>query len=252
MRRVAYPLLLLLLCCGLVGGCATSHASKEQKEKQARLHFQLGVDALQKGLLPKAFDELMQADKLHPNQPEVLDALAYAWRLRGNTDKAETLYKRSLRIRSRPETHNNYANLLIELHRYDEAVRQARLALADPRYRNQHLALMNLGDALLAQGHAEEALSAYQKAKLLRPEDTLPTLREAKVYLSMGKPRYAEALLKTTLRKKPQSRELTQMLVSILSKTQPALAKAYLIQFKDHATDEMDKAWAEEQMEKLP
>ncbi|RMG91447.1 MAG: tetratricopeptide repeat protein [Zetaproteobacteria bacterium] len=250
MRR--FVAAVLLLCFGFIGGCAVSHISKEQQEKQARLHFQLGVDALQKGLLPKAFDELMQADRLRPNQPEILDALAYAWRLRGEVNKAETFYKRSLRIKSRPETHNNYANLLIELHRYDEAVKQARQALADPRYRNQHLALMNLGDALLAQGHAEEALSAYQKAKLLRPEDSLPTLKQAKAYLSIGKPRYAEALLKTALRENPQSRELTEMLVSILSKNQPALAKAYLIRFRDNATDEMDKAWAEEQMEKLP
>ncbi len=241
------PLFLLVVIPALLlAGCASKTGADQQLlEKQADIHYRLGVDALQKGALPKAFEELMLSDKLRPNQPNVLDALAYAWRLRGETGKAEALYKKSLRIQSRPETHNNYANLLLELKRYEAAAKQAQLALADPRYRNQHLALMNYGDALLGLQQYDEAIKQYRLAATLRPDDVQPLIREAHAYALMQHPDYAIALLESLNRQNPTHREIVEMLVTLLHQQgETKAAVSYLTAFRDRTPDALDRAWA--------
>jgi len=243
MFRYLLSFILILL---LLGGCAgTPSPNHQQLEKQADIHFRLGVDALQKGALPKAFEELMLSDKLRPNQPEVLDALAYAWRLRGETGKADALYRKSLRILSRPETHNNYANLLVELGRYKEAAAQARQALADPRYQNQHLALMNYGDALLGLQEYDKAIKQYRLAASLRPDNAQPLIKEAHAYALMQHPDYAIALLESLNRQYPDRRDIVEMLVMLLHQQgEPEKAAMYLTSFRDRTANALDRAWA--------
>ena len=127
--------LTLLLVMALTA-CSTA-AKIDDPDKQARLaniHYRLGIDALGKqGMLPKAFHELIKSDELLPDQPEVLDALAYAWLLRGNMKKSETYYLRAMKHHAVAATYNNYANLLNRMKRYKEAEKAARKALDDPR-----------------------------------------------------------------------------------------------------------------------
>ncbi|RMH59290.1 MAG: hypothetical protein D6678_08000 [Zetaproteobacteria bacterium] len=232
----------------MMGGCATTDALS-QRERQAELHYRLGVDALNKGMLPKAFDELMRADKLQPNRAEVVDALAYAWRLRGDLDKAEALYRKALRLRDRPETHNNYANLLLAMKRYQEAAAQAKLALDDPRYRNQHLALMNHGDAMLALGRYAEALKDYRLAEQFRPDAIEPILKEAHAYALMQRPYYARALLESLLRRAPTNRSVVAALVELLrAQGDVGMARAHLLRYRELAHDPLDRAWADDQL----
>ncbi len=60
---IMHPILksvLALYCALALCACATSTQKEvRQKEELAKLHYQIGIDALHKGNLPKAFDELM-------------------------------------------------------------------------------------------------------------------------------------------------------------------------------------------------
>jgi len=239
----------------LLAGCAGGKkVSDVQRDKQAAIHYELGIDALNKGLLPKAFDELMQSDAAKPNQAEVQDALAYCWRLRGDMKKAEKLYRKSLYIDSKaPATHNNYASLLLQMKRYPDAEKEARKALEDPRYPNQHLAYMNLGDALLAQDHFNEAIDAYRQAGSFIPGDPLPKLKEAEAYVRYDRLNYAEALLSTLLRDQPDTRDAVEMLVNLQRKqgNLPA-ARQTLQTFADKTGNALDRAWAKDELDKMP
>jgi len=246
-----FTLAVALLLTGCAGGKKVSDA---QLEKQAQIHYELGIDALNKGLLPKAFDELMQSDAAKPNQAEVLDALAYCWRLRGDLDKADKMYRKALRIDSRsPATHNNYASLLLQMKRYPDAEKEARKALEDPRYPNQHLAYMILGDALLEQDHFNEAIDAYRRAGSFIPGDPLPQLKEAEAYVRYDRLNYAEALLSSLLREQPDSRDAVEMLVNLQRKqgNLPS-ARQTLQSFVNKARNELDRAWAKDELDKLP
>ena len=245
-------LVLITLAALVLTGCASNHKRSEQQEKLAKLHYQLGVDALSKGILPKAFDELMESNELRPNQPEVLDALALAWLLRGDMKKSEEFYRKSLRIKPMASTQNNYANLLNKLERYPEAEEMARLALDDPRYPNQDLAFINLGDALLGQGKLEEAVHSYGQAQIFNSSSLLPQLKTANAYTQHSRFNEAEVLYRTLLQKQKDNRAIIEGMLEMLKKqNRLAEARRLLRDFSQNSSSALDQAWVRDELERL-
>jgi len=211
------------------------------------------MDALGKqGMLPKAFDELMESNSLLPNQPHVLDALAYAWVLRGDLATAESLYLKALRYGSAASIHNNYASLLNRLKRYKEAEQHAKKALDDPRYPNQDLAFINLGNALLGQQQYAQAATTFQQAKMFNPSSSIADIRLATAYAQQHKLREARLLFEMIMHQQPNNRTAVEGLLAVLQE-QHKRNQAYKIlhQFSQHATSPLDKAWALNELDKL-
>ncbi len=244
--------LFLILSLSLaLSGCGAKQDPAKQ-EKLARLHYQMGIDALNKGLLPKAFKELLESDQIRPGQPEVEDALAYAWRLRGDLQKSEHYYRKSLSHAKRASTMNNYASLLIQMQQYEKAEKLLRQALEDPSYPNQDLVFINLGDALLEQGRFNDAIEAYRRAQRFRPEQILPRIKEAEAYIRFNRLNYARALYETLLRKNRDARPVAQGLLRVLIKQNDLPAARQMLRRFIHDTDnELDRAWARDELEKL-
>jgi len=244
---------LLILITITASGCAGTQKQTEHDERLAETHYKLGLDALGKeGMLPKAFEELMKSDALRPNQPEVLDALAYAYLLRGNTVKAESFYKRAMQHDAGSATKNNYANLLNRTGRFKEAEKMARAALADPRYPNQDYAFINLGDALLGQKQATGAIKAYHQAQTFSPDSQLPKIKIANAYAQDNQLNKARLLYQALYNKNNSNRTIVEGLLAILkqqgSKSQ---ARQMLESFNQNATSVMDRAWALDELEGL-
>ncbi|HKI61465.1 MAG TPA: tetratricopeptide repeat protein [Mariprofundaceae bacterium] len=245
------PILLICLCLALAA-CGSNKHVNEKNQKISRIHYELGIDALNKGLLPKAFKELIEADKSMPNQAKVEDALAYAWRLRGDLKKSETYYKKALSHSAQASTQNNYGSLLIQMKRYKEAEIQLRKALQDPTYPNQNLVYLNLGDALLEQEDFNGAINAYRQAKRFQPEDIRPQIKEAKAYIRYNRLNYARALYETLLRRNSGNRAIAEGLLDVLKKQNDlSAARDMLKTFRQHATSDLDKAWALDESERL-
>jgi len=245
---------LLMFAVFALTACASNPAKHEvDKEKLAHIHYQLAIDALGKeGMLPKAFDELMQSNALHPNQPEVLDALAYAWLLRGDTDKSEQFYKKALHHGGSAATQNNYANLLNRLQRFEEAEVMARKSLDDPRYPNQDLAFINLGDALLGQQKFDQAIHAYSQAKMFNPNSGRTEAKLANTYFLQGRLNEAAVLYHGLLRKEPGNRNIVEGLVEVLKKqNRQSEARMVLQDFSRKSSSSLDKAWAMDKIGQL-
>lgn len=244
--------LLLLLSTMLLHGCGGPKKDPVKVDKRAELHYQVGIDALHKNQLPKAFDELMKSDALRPGHPEVLGALAYAWRLRNNYEQSERYYKMALRAGGGASTHTNYGSLLLQMGRYKEAEAQLRKALQDPRYRNQHIAFINLGDALLAQDRFDEAVDAYRQAKIINPHQDASRLKEAQAYVKYDRLNYAQALYETLLREYPADRNVLEGLLGVLKKRGDIPSqRQHLKTFREASKSELDKAWAADELERL-
>lgn len=249
-RYLSFSLTAMLLFSGCVSN--TQH-EEDKQEKLAHIHYQLGIDALGKeGMLPKAFDELIRSNEIMPNQPLVLDALAYAWLLRGDMKKSETFYQQALKHGGRAATQNNYANLLNKMQRFDEAETMAKKSLDDPRYPNQDLAFINLGDALLGQEKYNQAIQAYHQAQLFNPNSTLPESKLANAYFVQNRLHEAATLYKILLRKQPGNRATVSALVDVLIKqNKSSEARQHLRQFSDRSNSSMDKAWAMDKIGQL-
>ncbi|ATX79884.1 Tfp pilus assembly protein PilF [Mariprofundus aestuarium] len=251
--RKGFTTTLLILLVIALTGCAGNQKQRDQDHKLADTHYRLGLDALQKeGMLPKAFEELMKSNKLRPNQPVVLDALAYAWLLRGNLDKSELYYKRALKYGAASATKNNYANLLNKLERFEEAEKMARSALDDPRYPNQDLAFINLGDALLGQKKSADAIQAYRQAQVFSPDSMLPEMKMANAYARDNRLNEARLLYQALYSKNNSNRSIVEGLVEVLKKQRAtAHARQLLQEFSQSANSVLDKAWAIDELERL-
>jgi Ca-activated chloride channel homolog len=71
-----------------------------------------------------------------------------------------------------PELHYNIGNVLFRKKEYDKAVEEYLRAQAAPDSVLSQAALYNRGNALMAQGHVEDAIKAYVQALRARPDDT--------------------------------------------------------------------------------
>ena len=246
-----------VLVLALTAGCQSSGEKKQvanDKEKRAAFHYRLGIDALHKGLLPKAFEELLLSEQINPKNPETLDAIAYAWRLRGNTKQSKDYYERAIDHDAGSATHNNYGSLLIEMGEYKKAEKHLKIALEDPRYRNQSLAFVNLGDAYVGMKKLEDAVRSYRKAQMLAPNWVHPQLREASAYAAFNRYNYAQALYETVLRKEPANQPAMIALIALVkekTKAKDGVLKKYLNEFIKNTTDEMQKAWAKDELASL-
>lgn len=246
--------LIFVTAAALLGGCSGSRdTDDETQQRRAKLHYQIGLDALQKNQLPKAFEELMLAEKIDPEMPEALDTLGYAWRLRGNQKKSEEYYKRAIRAGSGSISHTNYGSLLIEMKRYAEAKENLEKALKDPRYHGQFIANVLLGDANMGLEKYEEAMDAYRQAGRLNPNQTLTRIKEAKVFIALEKPNFALALYETMLREDPTNRGALEGALELYAlQKERTLARYHLQNFISHpSVSKQDRAWATSELVKL-
>ena len=253
-RTPVITLTLLIASTLLLTGCqsAASKAYDENQVKKAKVHYQLGLDALSKNQLPKAFEELMLSDKINPNQPETLSLLAYSWNLNGDMKKSELYYKRAIQAGGGPAVHNNYGTLLLELKRFDEAKKQLEKALEDPRYRNQYKARINLGDALMGLKQYDEAIKVYRNADRFGSRQILSRIKEAQAYVASDRLNNARTLYETMLRENPKNRAVMEGLLEVLKlqKDYPA-ARTRLRMFRDQPASKLDRAWASDELDKL-
>ena len=246
------PLLCLAMPAIMLGGCAGKHENPAQVAKRAEIHFQLGVDAINRGNLPKAFDELLTAEKLDPKRADIQAMLGYAWMLRGDMDKAETWFKRAVRHHPDSSIWTNYGVLMLRMKKPKRAEEYFRKALDDPRYPHPDIAYIDLGDALLMQGRFNEAIAAYRQARAINPLQEFSRLKEADAYLRYDRPAYARALYETILRDKPGYRPALEALIALLRKEgDMAEVRARLEEFRKRTSNPLDKAWASDELRKL-
>ncbi len=253
MKNILYISLFFSLLFTL-GGCQTTAEKKlnDNADKRAMLHYQLGLDAIHKGLISKAFEELYLSDKIRANQPDTLDAIAYAWRLRGDNKKAESFYKRAIKHNAGPATYNNYGSLLVETGRYKKALNILNQALEDPRYRNQALVFINMGDAYVGLKDLDNAVRSYRKAGMLSAHKTYTQLKEAAAYKAFNRLNYAQALYETILHQEPANQEALQELIILLKANgKRQLLRHYIQTFIQKSSNKLQQTWAKDELLKL-
>jgi len=238
----------------MLSGCqsAAKHEDPVKQAKSADFHYQLGLDALGKNNMPKAFDELFMAQQMAPERADILDAIGIAWWKRGDLDTAEKYYEKALQHSPAAATYYNYGGLLLQKGLSERAEAFFRRALEDPRYRNPYLANIGLGDALQAQDRFDEAIDAYRQARVMNPRQELSRLKEAQAYERTNRDNYAKAIYEAILRERPGNRPAMQGLLALLKKNGHVdNARIRLKKFSKHARNPEDTAWGEDELQKL-
>jgi len=154
--------LLLGVAIALVAapGCATNKPDPEleQRLKQAKSHFEIGVDHLDNGRYALGIREFLVAESFDPRNAKIQVGLAEAYMHKGKIEEAEAHLLRALDLY--PDFHDarlSLSALYIMSGREAEAAVQARMLVDDPTFPATWRALTNLGLAELAQGNNAEA-----------------------------------------------------------------------------------------------
>lgn len=152
--------MLLLSCAG----------PSPDRRKEASARMQMGVTYLEQRNLPAAMRELTRASELDPRNPEIDMTLGLAYQTRGDLGKAEEHFRRAIAKRPEyPEARNNLGNLLSQLGRGDEAIREYRKAASDVLYPTPEFAYYNMGREYHRRKDLEKAEAMHRKAIALNP-----------------------------------------------------------------------------------
>jgi type IV pilus assembly protein PilF len=157
-----FCLLLSTLAVSLFVGCATN----EKKLKSALLHEELGVSELEAGQYPQALQELLTANQLAPDNPEILNNLGLAYYVRGKYFEAIENISKALKYKpSFSEARNNLGRVLIDSGKYDQAQSELQRVAVDLTYPTPEKVQTNLGllyikknDLKLAKTHLLKAI----------------------------------------------------------------------------------------------
>lgn len=180
-RPIPFMLAALLL---LATGCALSQGEKNR----SIYHYQMGQSFYAENNYTGALLELTEAEKLTPEDPELLNLLGLTYFRKGHYDLAEAKYLKALDERpGYSEARNNLGVNYLEMKRWDEAIAQFKLVQDDIFYQGQDGAAINLGLAYLGNGDYQQALSVLRAAVGKNSSDPRARLNLGRVYFALEK-----------------------------------------------------------------
>ncbi|MBN2359709.1 MAG: tetratricopeptide repeat protein [Deltaproteobacteria bacterium] len=161
--------LLVLVLAFAAGGC--KHVSPEDA-KRAQDSTAIAVEHMNGGRYREALAELLKAEQLNPEDPEIQYALGltYLYGFKRYQDSRQHL-ERALEMRPEfSEAENVYGVTLLEEGRYQEAIPHFERAMSNLLYVTPQYAEQNLGWALHKIGRSEEGFAHLQHAVQEAPE----------------------------------------------------------------------------------
>lgn len=174
------PVVVLLLA----SGCALSQAEKNR----SIYHYQMGQSFYAESNFTGALQELTEAEKLSPKDPELLNLLGLTYFRKGRFDLAEAKYLKALDQRENySEARNNLGVNYLEMKRWDDAIAQFKRVQDDIFYQGQDNATINLGLAYLGKADYPQALSVLRALVSKNGNDPRTRLNLGRVYFAMDK-----------------------------------------------------------------
>lgn len=170
-------LLLVAAFSLLLGGCTTLSSTG----KTASYHFQMGLSYLGEMNYTAALQELLEAEKLDADNPEVLYNLGLAYLGKRRPDLAVPKFTRAVNLKpSYSAARNDLGVALLELKQWDQAIQQFKVVKDDLLYAQHEYARINLGLAYLGKGDYPKALEELQAVRSIAPRNPV-------VYVAIGR-----------------------------------------------------------------
>jgi type IV pilus biogenesis/stability protein PilW len=229
MRRPLGVAIAVCLILAALLGCAEDRAATKKK---AEAKQSLGLTLIQGGQIDAGLNELKEAARLDPENAEIQNATALAYRDMGNTKEAIRHFHDALALKPNfPDAENNLGTVYLMLHEWDKAIQHFEKAAHNVSYRTPYMAYTNIGYAYHHMGQFQKAIEYYQKAiehwaryspaydnmglayEMLgeseraveaSPSSPLPHLHLARLYLNLSMIREASESLNEVIRLDPQ------------------------------------------------
>ena len=187
MKSIFYPIAAMLLLL-TVSGCVSGRGQSNSKPNPALYHYQMGLSYLGERNYSSALFDLTEAEKLDPENPDVLYNLGLAFIGKKRPDLAEArLLKAILMKPGFSVARNDLGVAYLDLKRWDSAIQQFKIVKDDLFYDNSENASINLGLAYLGKGDYPKALEELQAVAALNPRNPVVRLSLGRVWFAMDK-----------------------------------------------------------------
>jgi type IV pilus assembly protein PilF len=169
-RKTAVFRAAMLALIVLVSACASTGASRVDKERAADVNAQLGNGYLAQGNFELAKNKFEKALQQNPNQASAHAGYGLMWGHLGDNSKAEKHFKKALSVDPRnSEILNNYGTYLCSRGEFEKAEKQFMAALNDPLYQTPEYAYTNAGRCSTLNSEFDKAEAFFGKALQLNP-----------------------------------------------------------------------------------
>jgi tetratricopeptide (TPR) repeat protein len=169
----------------IVSGCVSGRGQNDTKPNPASYHYQMGLSYLGERNYTSALIDLTEAEKLDPENPDVLYNLGMALIGKKRPDLAEAKLLKAILLKPAfSVARNDLGVAYLDLKRWDSAIQQFKIVKDDLFYDNSENASINLGLAYLGKGDYPKALEELQGVAALNP-------RKLEVRLSLGRVLFA-------------------------------------------------------------
>ena len=193
-----------LLATLLVAGCATGGAMKNE----ASYRFQMGVSYLHERNYTAALNELTEAERLNPDDPELLFNLGLAYYYKNQYAAAERRFSRAVELKPGFSQARNYlGDTYLRMKRWDDAIAQFTIVSEDLFSADQENAGINLGLAYLGKGDVATALAQLRPRVAANPQNPAAHLFLGRAYMADGKVSQAIGEYREALRIVPEYAE---------------------------------------------
>ncbi len=158
------------------------------KPNPASYHYQMGLSYLGEHNYSSALYELTEAEKLDPENPDVLFSLGNAYVGKRRPDLAEAKFLKAIALRPAfSVARNDLGVAYLEMKRWDSPIQQFKIVKDDLFYANSDNASINLGLAYLGKGDYPNALKELQAIAGLNPRNLTARLSLGRVWFAMDK-----------------------------------------------------------------
>ncbi len=186
MIRLSFIAVLLTLA-GCVATTDNPKANKGSDEDAALYNTQLGVQYMRQGKLERAMEKFQRALEQDPNRADTHQAIAVLYERIGETDKADTHYRRALRLEGdSPEILNAYGAFLCNQGRRKEGQGYFERAALTPLYSTPAAAFTNAGVCARADERPEDAEQYFRRALAVDPRFVEALLQMASLTYEQG------------------------------------------------------------------
>ncbi|MGD8407023.1 MAG: type IV pilus biogenesis/stability protein PilW [Thiohalophilus sp.] len=186
-RYLQYAFLLSSL---LIGACTTTsepQLSDERLQQASDLNAELGVRYMQQGNNERAMDKLQKAIEQNEDNARAHQFLGELYRRVGKPDEAAKHFLVALDLTPKdPSLLNNYAILLCDQKKFDDAQTNFEKALNDPVYSGKAGIYANMAQCAEAQNKLKRAEEYYLKALKLDPRVPSANMGMAQITFDMG------------------------------------------------------------------
>lgn len=212
-----FPLCLLIALLTLPA-CAPVGQAREDKLKEADVHYKMAAAHLQSDNPTMALKELLLAVQKDPKNGSIHVALAQAYQQKKAYMQAEKHYLKALELSdNEPSYQNNLASLYLDMKQWDKAIDYFDKASQNLLFLTPHTAVAGKGYAYFQKGDYPKSLAYYREAVALSPRYAHAYYLQSQVYEKLEQPTREKAMLRKAIDVAPQFLQARYRLAVLLA-----------------------------------